>query len=122
MKHNFYTIVASLILVSCYTPRYAAPYTQQEDRFSNNGDPITQSLFNDKSSTISEENIQKILDGKYKLPQQLRVAVVKVENDAANRRYYWNDEEYLKTQQSYVDLFEKKINPSSKSNICLHNS
>jgi hypothetical protein len=87
---------------------------EQEDKFSSNGEPITQSLFSDKNSTISEENIQKILDGNFKLPQQLRVAVVKVESTSSNRRYYWNDEQYLKTQQSYLDLFANKLKQSPK--------
>jgi hypothetical protein len=78
---------------------------------------ITQSLFNDKASTISEENIQKILDGTYTLPQQLRVAIVRLEPAAQAKRYYWNywsDEQYLKTQQSYMDLFSEKFKQSSR--------
>ena len=51
---------------------------------------ITQSLFNDRASTISEENIQRILDGTYKLPQQLRVAIVRLEPAPQLKRYYWN--------------------------------
>lgn len=73
---------------------------------------ITQSLFNDRSSTISEENIQKILDGTYKLPKELRIAIVRL--DGGNRRYYWNDEEYLKTQQAYMDMFVNKFQGSSR--------
>jgi hypothetical protein len=77
--------------------------------------PITQSLFSDKSATISEENIQKILDGNYSLPKQLRVALIKLEG--AQRRYYWNfwsDEEYLKTQQAYLDSFTAKLKQSPR--------
>lgn len=69
---------------------------------------ITQSLFNNKASTISEENIQKIPDRTYKLPPQLRVAKVRIEPAPRQKRYYWNswnDEQNLKTQQSYMDLF-----------------
>jgi hypothetical protein len=74
------------------------------------GEPLmTQSLFDDKAATISEENIQKILDGKYKLPQQLRVAIVRIDPAQSMRRYYWADEQYLKTQQSYLDLFSAKL-------------
>lgn len=76
---------------------------------------ITQSLFNDRSSTINEEGIQKILDGNYKLPQQLRVAIVKLEPQLkAHYWSYWNDEEYLKTQQAYLDLFSEKFRQSSR--------
>lgn len=78
---------------------------------------ITQSLFNDKTSTISEENIQKILDGKYKLPRQLQAAIVRLESTPQLKRYYWghwNNEQYLKTQQSYLDLFSDRFKQSSR--------
>ncbi|AKQ46891.1 hypothetical protein TH63_16630 [Rufibacter radiotolerans] len=75
---------------------------------------MTQSLFSDKAATISEENIQKILDGKYKLPQQLRVAIARIDPATQFRRPYWSDEQYLKTQQSYLDLFSDKLKQSGK--------
>jgi hypothetical protein len=78
---------------------------------------ITQSLFSDRTSTISEENVQRILDGTYKLPQQLRVAIVRLEPTPQIKRYYWNywsDEQYLKTQQSYLDLLADKFKQSSR--------
>jgi hypothetical protein len=78
---------------------------------------ITQSLFSDRTSTISEENVQRILDGTYKLPQQLRVAIVRLEPTPQLKRYYWNywsDEQYLKTQQSYLDLLADKFKQSSR--------
>jgi hypothetical protein len=78
---------------------------------------ITQSLFSDRTSTISEENVQRILDGTYKLPQQLRVAIVRLEPTPQLKRYYsnyWSDEQYLKTQQSYLDLLADKFKQSSR--------
>jgi hypothetical protein len=75
---------------------------------------ITQSLFSDRSSTISEENILKILEGTYSLPPQLRVAVVKLEAIPPFKKYYWNDEQYLKTQQAYLELFAQKLKQSSR--------
>lgn len=78
----------------------------------NQEEPITASLFTDKNATISEENIQKILDGTFKLPEKLRVAVVKI--NSQNARSYWNDEDYVKTQQSYLDLFESNLKKSNK--------
>lgn len=75
---------------------------------------ITRSLFSDGAATISEENIQKILDGAYKLPNQLRVAMVRLEPVAPSKRYYWSDEQYLKTQQAYLDLFAEKFRQSPR--------
>jgi hypothetical protein len=61
---------------------------------------------------FSEENIQKILDGTYRLPQQLRVAIMRLEPSAQWKRYR-SDEQFLKTQQSYLDLFSDKFRQSS---------
>lgn len=120
MKAFVYTIIAAALLTACTTPRYTgAPYTvvDKGDKLPDSREPITQSLFNDKQATISEENIQKILDGHYKLPQQLRVAVVRIDNASSNRYYYgsyWNDEQYLKTQQAYLDLLADKLKQSQR--------
>lgn len=76
--------------------------------------PITQSLFADKNATISEENIQKILSGTYKLPASLRVALVRLDNAAAPRRYYWADEQYVKAQQAYIDQFAAQLRQSKR--------
>jgi hypothetical protein len=43
----------------------------------------------------------------------LRVAIVKLENAQA-KNYYWNDEDYLKTQQAYLDLFSEKFKQSPR--------
>lgn len=86
-----------------------------ETAYQDNDTLITQSLFNDKNSTISEENIQRILDGNYKLLPSLRVAIVKPDV-LSQRKYrtYASDEQYLKTQQSYLDLFSEKLKQSSR--------
>src|SRR5688572_23330072 len=102
-------LIAVLILIACETSKSlssSSPYIADTT--------ITQSLFNDRSSTISEDNIQKILNGTYKLPQQLRVAIVKLESPQNYRRYYGGDEQYLKTQQSYLDLFSDRFRQSSR--------
>lgn len=72
---------------------------------------ITQSLFEDKTATISEENIQKILDGTYQLPERLRVAIIKLDG---RKSYLWNDEDYLKTEQSYIDTLTKGAQKSGR--------
>ena len=80
-------------------------------------EPITHSLFTDKNATISEENIQKILEGCYELPEILRVAIVKLEGKQYNRRnYYWDltSEEYLKSQQAYLELFTENFKSSQR--------
>jgi hypothetical protein len=115
MKKLFFAFAAAFFLMSCETAR---PITGAHSTSYPTADTlITQSLFNDRSSTISEESIQKILEGSYRLPKQLRVAVVRLEPTAQQRRIYWNywsDEQYLKTQQSYLDLFSEKLRQSAR--------
>jgi hypothetical protein len=103
--------VTILILTSCTTTK---PVSNSSGDYPGTDTLITQSLFSDRSSTISEDNIQKVLDGNYKLPQKLRVAIVSLQNQSKNKRYYWSDEQYLKTQQSYLDMFSQKIRLSPR--------
>ena len=110
---NLFGLLA-LVISSCGYQNRNAVTSNSEYPYSDT--LITQSLFNDKSSTITEESIQKILNGNYKLPDQLRVAIVKLENPKARGHYwgYYDDEQYLKTQQSYLDLFTEKFRQSSR--------
>lgn len=111
MKQIFPFLSVIFFIISCGT---AKPITTSSgDSFTNQDTLITQSLFNDRNANISEENIQKILEGNYRLPQQLRVAIVRLDN-TSQRRSYWRDEQYLKTQQSYLDLFQEKLKQSAR--------
>lgn len=73
-------------------------------------DGITQSLFTDKNATISEENLQMILDGYSFLPEKLRVAVINLENvSPTNCRYVWNDEDYVSSRQKYLSTMTENL-------------
>jgi hypothetical protein len=111
MKQTIVFIFAIAFLFSCGTGRQIVSNTNAN--FPDTDTIITQSLFNDKAATISEESIQKILDGSYHVPQQLRVAIVKLEQPQ-QKRYYWSDEVYLKNQQSYLDLFSEQFKRSPR--------
>lgn len=94
-------LLISILFSACGVNRYpVAPATTSYETPPTDGF-ITQSLFEDKTASISEANIQKILDGTYELPPQMRLAIIKLDGQ---RSYFWNDEEYLKNQQSYIDL------------------
>ncbi|WP_336516560.1 hypothetical protein [Pollutibacter soli] len=117
MKASATFLLAVILFSSCQTTKRGSGLG--ELNFPAGDTLITQSLFNDKSSTVSEENIQKILDGTYALPQQLRVAVVRLDPGIQQRRnygYFFDDEQYLKTQQSYLDLFIEKFKQSPRVN------
>ncbi|MCL1868753.1 MAG: hypothetical protein FWF72_07430 [Paludibacter sp.] len=119
MKNIFVLIIILTAFYSCSTMEMAnAGYDNQ----GNSGKPvITQSLFTDKNATISEENIQKLLDGVYTLSDKMKIAVVRFADGKNNKQYfYWNyynqrgNEEYLKTQQEFLELFTKKFNETGK--------
>lgn len=115
IKHIIYLIVI-IVLSSCSVSKPIGQSTQgvSAQGYYKPEPPITKSLFDDKASTISEENIQKILDGNYSLPNNLKVSLVKLESTQNIRNYYWNNEEYLKSQQEYLDLFTTKFKQSER--------
>lgn len=110
MKSLLAFLLLAILMSSCAPSHYASSYGDNGD-----GPPITESLFTDKSATISEENIQKILDGTYKTPQQLRVAILRLDGPQKRYNWYsWGDEAYLKTQQAFLDSFTTKFKQSSR--------
>jgi len=117
MKQVSFLLVAIVVLASCQPMRPVASSADgapREFNFSQDKDTtIVQSLFSDKSSTISEENIQRLLDDNYRLPASLRIAVVRLET-SRERRYFWNDEYFQKSQQSYLDSFVVRLRSSRR--------
>ena len=79
-------------------------------------DPIKQSLFDSKDRTISEENIQKLLSGKLVLPDTVKIAIYQYTKAPRNRYYYsyYSDEDFLKTQQSFIDTLLNKLSEASR--------
>lgn len=114
MKPTFLLTIVSIVFISCNTTKYQGEGTPIHAHGYYQETLITQSLFNDKDASISEENIQKILDGTYSLPEKLRVAIVKLESKQYQNTFYRTDERYLKTQQSYLELFTEKFNLSQR--------
>ena len=115
MKKFTFIAFIVILIASCGSGRQATSAVEP-DSYSTVDTFITQSLFNDRNSGISEENIRRILDGEYQLPEKLRVAIVRLENpqQRTHYRYYWANENYLKTQQSYLDLFALKFKESPR--------
>lgn len=115
MKNIFIAISVCIVFASCDSTKNMSSGFQNHNYGINADTAILQSLFTDKASTISEENIQIILEGNFTLPNKLRVALVKLDG-ADQRKYFWNDEDYLKTQQSYIDRFIQKLTVSPRVN------
>ncbi|MFY8035596.1 MAG: hypothetical protein ACOVMQ_00445 [Cyclobacteriaceae bacterium] len=112
--HLFLLAALALLLANCGTMKPAS-YASQPIAPSRQ-EIITNSLFTDKESTISESDIQRLLNGKIRLPDTVRVAVYKYGSSSISRYFsYWqSDEEYLRTQQAFVDELIDKIGSSSK--------
>ena len=105
-------IFGIIVLVSCTQCTHTRPHAHTPDiypRFQQ--DTLTQSLFQAKDRTISEADIQRLLNGKINLPDTLRIAIYKYASTSINRYYsqYWNNEEYLALQQSYVDTLVAEL-------------
>lgn len=112
MRQLLLLLYIAFLVTSCKTTGPAVQAGLTQDHFSEDT-LIIQSLFNDRSSNISEENIQKILEGSYRLPSTIRIAIVRLEG-SRQQRYFWNDESYLKTRQSFLDSFNARLRLSPR--------
>jgi hypothetical protein len=108
-KHILVLPFMALFFIQCQT----------YNRLGRSGNPsvITESLFNDKDRTLSEENIKTLLDGKLILPDTLRVAVFKV---GMNNRFYTNMlyqrnyEGSVKGEQSLFDSLATRLKENAR--------
>ena len=112
--YTFLPVFISILMLSCggenkITSTNSAPEYGEPD-------PIKQSLFDSKDRSISEENIQKLLNGQLNLPDTVRVALYQYTKAPRNRYYYGyaTDEDYLKAQQSFVDTLINMISKSKR--------
>lgn len=77
---------------------------------------ITQSLFSDKESTISEADIQRLLNGKIQLPDTVRIAVLNMNSTYSNyNRYAWNNEEEMQTKRNQFELLKNKLESTGRT-------
>ena len=130
MRKIILFIFASFLLISCSAPRAIPTHTfyggfnddfSVQRRASASGTTaqwqpsvITQSLFADNDATISEENIQKILDGTLTLPEKLRIAIVRLESRQSQDFRWSNNEAILRARQSHLDILSEKMKSSQR--------
>ncbi|MFC0875515.1 hypothetical protein ACE01N_02925 [Saccharicrinis sp. FJH2] len=119
MRKAFYLILLMAIftLSSCslqQVPSSAIPAVPEEDL-------VSRSMFNSPERTISEDDIQRLLNGKIKFGDSLRIAIFNYQAEGERlshgRPYYYyrTDEEYLKTQQGYIETLKQKLTTSEKT-------
>ncbi len=98
-----------LMITSCESQRYAR-YSQQKE-------PITQSLFNATDRTIDEDDVKKLLDGDLHLPDTLRIAIYKFGTTNRSFQYLYNgigEENSVKAHQSFVDTLVANLQGNPK--------
>lgn len=93
---------------SCSAPHTAYAVDTSVKKATAYSDEIKESLFDVKEANISEENIQKVLDGKLVFPSSLRVAIIGIESPRI-RREYWDDEDYLVSRQQYQETITNSL-------------
>ncbi|PHI21039.1 hypothetical protein CEQ90_04990 [Lewinellaceae bacterium SD302] len=89
-------LLLATLLTSCGSTHYASPEASRAQYYQSAPDPITNSLFSSPESTISEADIQRILNGEITLPEKLRMAVLQLNGYQGNR--YWYGSETYRTQ------------------------
>jgi hypothetical protein len=80
---------------------------------------LTGSLFKSDQAVMDDEAIRRILSSKVVLADDARIALMKFPGPerAALRYYgyhYWRSEDYLKTQQQYIDTISGKLAASDR--------
>lgn len=120
MKKIFILAVAIVItfaFIGCDgTSKIASSTVLDQERRAPYDTTITQSLFDDRDRTISEENIQRLLNGRINLPDTIRIAIHRFSKSPVNRYYYsyWTDEDFLKTQQAFIDVIVNSLTKSKR--------
>lgn len=112
----FIILSLSLSMLSCGTTQKMAMEPQVMQARERQQEVITESLFQSKDQSISEADIQRLLNGKIKIPDTVRIAVYKYASTSVSRyySYYWNNEEYLKSQQEFQEILVRELKKSSK--------
>lgn len=112
MKTNILLLLAFCLLSGC-AQKVTSERLNLEQSYApvQNNEPLSQSLFNFKDRTISEADIQKILNSPVELPDTIRIALLNYASSSTYRYNYnyWNNEDYLKLQQEYIDILERSL-------------
>ena len=105
----FFALLLFLVQISCGTP-YPRAQTAETG-----GPVLTESLFDFKERTLSEADIQRILDGRIQARDSVRLAVFNFGGSTSRYgTWRWYDEESLKSQQQLLDTLSFAISRSQR--------
>jgi len=123
MKHSnasfFVILLAVSVLSACGTApaKYDRSVLENFSRSSGDygGPALTESLFNYKDRTLSEEDIRRILDGQIGVRDSVRLAVFNYGGSMARYgAWRWYDEESLQNQQHLLDTLNQALARSQR--------
>ncbi|MCG8314505.1 MAG: hypothetical protein MI976_14955 [Pseudomonadales bacterium] len=119
MVKIFTLMLAILVFTGCT----AVPIQQVSDEASSRGSmmhsqsELKASLFASDTSLLSNEAVKEILESKWVLPEDPKIALLNLSNNQyAVRHYgwsYWRSESYMDQQQRYVESLSSKVLSSS---------
>jgi hypothetical protein len=116
MSRTLLFFLPTLLFLSCGTYRSvptAAPLAQEYR--APDPTPLTSSLFSNDQSTISEEDIQRILDGTVELPEILRVAVLNLDSYRRGNASYYGSYFYRSQQAQHFTAFSEQLGTSGRA-------
>lgn len=116
MTKNLLFFLPLTLLLSCGAYR-SVPIeaTQAQEYRSPDPTPLTSSLFSNEESTISEEDIQRILNGTVELPPSLRVAVLDLDSYRQGYAGFYGSYFFRSQQAKHFASFSDQLCTSGRA-------
>jgi hypothetical protein len=110
--HLLTSALTIIFLSGCaHSPNGSVPMIASQEYAAR--EPIVTSLFPSDQAILSDAAVAKILSSKLELPAKAKLVLMKFSNDRFGARYYgsyyWQDEQYVKTQQAQVDTLSRAL-------------
>jgi len=111
-------LIAVFACVAVMLPAMAAGETASSQAYQERP-ALETSLFPSDAGVLDEEAIRTILSSRFVMPSSITMALVRLRDDqqTAVQYYgygYWTSEEYLKTQQSFIDTLSGELLKSGR--------
>jgi len=109
-----YIILATLIVTIISGCSTYHPATAFDSPMPTEKPTLTQSLFSSDNAVLSDEAIKKILSSSIEIPKGSNIAIMKMPSQKRGAlryygSYYWRSEDFLKTQQKYIDTVSAQL-------------
>lgn len=111
MKTAYLLSLLVLLISGCSLPPQGQLALERERGF---GDiePVSGSLFPSDQAVMGDDVVARVLSSRLELPVRAKIALMKFPQDSGSKyygRYFWRDEEYVKLQQSQIDLLASAL-------------